>query len=81
MTGDLGRLPMIRAMDSARETVLRLLDAIEPVPTGPVRLSREYLESVARVQNHPDNQSGADKSWVAAALRRNRAHFERARLR
>ena len=81
MTGDLRPLPMIRAMDSARETMLRLLDAIEPVPTGPVRLSHEYLEAVERVQNHPDNLSGADKSWVGAALRRNRAHFERARLR
>ena len=64
-----------------RRDVLKLLKAIEPVPTGPVRLSTEYLKAVKRAENHPDNQSGSDKSWVGAALRRNRAFFERAELR
>lgn len=57
-----------------------MLKALGPVPTGPVQLSPEYLKAVERVENHPDNQSGSDKTWVGAALRRNRAHFERARL-
>ena len=68
-------------MDSDIQAVLKILDEVEPVPTGPVRLAPEYLEAVARVENHPDNQSGSDKTWVGAALRRNRAFFERARLR
>ncbi len=68
-------------MDSDIQAVLKILDEVEPVPTGPVRLAPEYLEAVERVENHPDNQSGADKSWVGQVLRRNRAFFERARLR
>ncbi len=68
-------------MDSDIRAVLKILDEVEPVPTGPVRLAPEYLEAVERVENHPDNQSGADKSWVGKVLRRNRAFFERARLR
>ncbi len=67
-------------MDSDLQAVLKILDELEPVPTGPVRLSPEYLSAVERVENHPDNQSGSDKSWVGKVLRRNRAHFERAKL-
>ena len=67
-------------MDPELEETLRMLKSFGPVPTGPVQLSPEYLKAVERVENHPDNQSGSDKTWVGAALRRNRAHFERARL-
>ena len=67
-------------MDSDLQAVLKILDEVEPVPTGPVRLAPEYLRAVERVENHRDNQSGSDKTWVGAALRRNRAHFERAKL-
>ncbi len=66
-------------MDSDTQAVLKMLDELEPGPTGPVRLSPEYLRAVERVENHPDNQSGSDKSWVGKALRRNRAFFERAK--
>jgi len=39
-----------------------MLDELEPVPTGPVRLSWSYLRAVKKVEDHPDNQSGADKT-------------------
>ncbi len=68
------------AMDPHVEAALKVLDEVEPVPTGPVELSPEYLANVKRMENHPANRSGSDKSWVGAALRRNRAFFERARL-
>ncbi len=60
---------------------MKLLDAVEPVPTGPVRLTPEYLKAVARVENHPDNRSGSDKSWVWKALERDRQFFARVKRR
>lgn len=45
--------------------------------SGPVTLSEEYLELVRRVEALPENQSGADKSWVYAADRAFRCHFAR----
>ena len=45
--------------------------------SGPVTLSEEYLELVHRVEAMPENQSGADKSWVSAADRAFRSHFAR----
>lgn len=47
--------------------------------SGPVTLSEEYLELVRRVEDLPENQSGADKSWVSEADRAFRSHFARAR--
>ena len=31
---------------------------------GPVALSEEYLALVRRIENTPQNRSGADKSWL-----------------
>lgn len=71
----------MKSMDSDVEAVLKMLRGLPPVPTGPVELSPEYLRAVERVESHPSNQSGVDKTWVGETLRRNRAHFARARLR
>ena len=37
--------------------------------TGPVDLGPAYLRAVTSVQALPENQSGADKSWVVRAMR------------
>lgn len=43
-----------------------------PDGTGPVDLGPAYLRAVTAVQALPENQSGADKSWVVRAMRRAR---------
>ncbi len=68
-------------MDPDVQEVLKILDELEPVPTGPVQLSPEYLKAVEAVEDRPENQSGSDKTWVGKAIRQFHAHFERARLR
>jgi hypothetical protein len=50
----------------------------EGAKRSPVPLSPEYLRAVEEIERHPDNQDGADKSWVWKALKRNRDHFARA---
>ena len=51
-----------RALDPSVQAALKILDELEPVPTGPVRLSSSYLRAVKSVEVLPDNQSGADKT-------------------
>lgn len=48
----------------ADERALRILEEFAQAPcgVGPVTLSQEYLEHIARVESLPENQSGADKT-------------------
>lgn len=47
-----------------------------------VPLSEAYLKAVERVESDPRNENGADKTWVAKAIRDSKAHFAKAvRLR
>jgi len=48
------------------EEAIRLIEEIQRAPReiGPVTLSAAYLRAIEQVEAHPDNQSGADKSWV-----------------
>jgi hypothetical protein len=64
--------------------VKRALEAIDrvcetPTPTGPVELDAEYLSAIERVEALPENQSGADKSWVRKILEEARDQWSRAR--
>lgn len=71
-------------MDPAAETALRAIDAaVAEVArlSGPVTLDEAYLHAVERVEAMPENQSGADKTWVSHAQRQFREHFRRARRR
>jgi hypothetical protein len=47
------------------------------VETGPVTLSDDYLRMIDEVEAAPENQSGADKTWVWDADRRYRDYFAR----
>lgn len=67
-------------MDPDVEAALKILDEIEPVPTGPIELPQSYLKAVKMVEDHPDNLSGADKTWVQRAIRQFSAFFQRVRL-
>lgn len=45
--------------------------------SGPVQLSEEYRRRVEAVDALPQNQSGADKTWVFDSIRRFRTYFSR----
>jgi hypothetical protein len=50
------------------EDGLRALDeAVELAKTIRIELDDAYLAAIARVEALPQNQSGADKTWVARA--------------
>jgi hypothetical protein len=63
----------LRAIDDAVAEVSRL--------SGPVTLDAEYLRAIERVEAMPQNQSGADKTWIREAVERDRRHFARIRRR
>lgn len=39
---------------------------------------KKYLERVKWLERHPDNQSGADKTWVERLVETSREHFKQA---
>lgn len=45
---------------------------------GPPQLSRAYLERVRLLEAHPENQDGADKSWIHRFTAWADAHHARA---
>jgi hypothetical protein len=51
---------------------------MEPPSSEPVQLDPLYLALVERVEARPENQSGADKTWVERALREFREHYAKA---
>ncbi len=72
---------MIRAVDEDKEyeELVRILEPFRKmrIETGPVTLTEEYLRMVEEVESAPENQSGADKTWVEAAQREFRQYFAR----
>ena len=65
------------------ERALKILEGVASAPreTGPVTLTREYLDAVKWVESLPENQSGTDKSWVRRILSDSRRHYARAVLK
>jgi len=64
-------------VDEATRKALKILDELVcERPPPPYVLDEEYLRLVARAEELPGNQDGADKSWVFRALQ---AHRERSR--
>ena len=61
--------------DDVDREMLRVLDEYRSYrfAAGPITLSEGYLQLIANEERHPDNQTGADKSWV----QRGRAAFRR----
>ena len=64
-------------MDSDSRRALRLLDEVTAsVPERePGELGTDYLELVAAVEALPENQNGADKSWLWKRYAAYRSHF------
>jgi len=68
--------------DPGAERALRILDEIRRtvrIETRPVVLGAEYLRAVEQAASLPENQDGADKTWVERVVRRSRDEFARAR--
>lgn len=70
-------------MDADDERALKILDGFAKLPkeVGPVILSQDYLDHIARVESLPENQSGADKSWAFRAIQNSRRMYARAVLK
>lgn len=67
-------------MDPGDKRLFDLLDEVRTWPreTGPVTLRPAYLRAIEAIEALPENQSGADKSWVEKADREFREHYKRA---
>ena len=61
------------------EDGLRALgEAAEEAESIRIDLDADYLRAIAMAEALPQNQSGADKSWVARLDQAFREHYERA---
>jgi hypothetical protein len=50
----------------------------KPSVEPPMVLSEEYLRHIRIVELLPENQSGADKTWVESAIRAWKEHYANA---
>lgn len=48
---------------------------MKPEESRPIQLDAAYLAAIARVEALPENQSGADKTWVEEAIREWDEHY------
>ncbi|HLQ36845.1 MAG TPA: hypothetical protein VK348_03525 [Planctomycetota bacterium] len=64
-------------MDPHIEAALRAIDQAEREVRAlpPMQLTDEYLRHIRAVEALPENQDGADKSWVWPAYEYCRRHF------
>ena len=49
-----------------------------PRQGGPIPVSDAYLRAIVKLESLPQNQSGADKTWVERAIRSFREHYAKA---
>jgi hypothetical protein len=68
-------------MEPDVDELLRAIEALERTERdqAPVRLSAQYLADIEAVMALPQNQDGADKSWIWPAYEFCRRHFASAR--
>jgi hypothetical protein len=63
-------------MDSELEAVFRMLDdAVERAKSIRIDLDEPFLRAIAMVEALPENQSGADKTWVHQVVHESNTHF------
>lgn len=66
-------------MDAATERALQAIDEavaeVRRMESGPVVLTAEYVQAVEAIERLPQNQSGADKTWLWESVERDRRHF------
>ena len=49
-----------------------------PRQGDPIPVSDAYLRAIEKLESLPQNQSGADKTWVERAIRSFREHYAKA---
>jgi hypothetical protein len=63
-------------MHSTIDDALRALqEAAEQAPSIRIELDDSYLHAIAAVEALPQNQSGADKSWVSRTFSSSSKHL------
>ena len=67
------------AEDDDYDELVRILAPFRDmkVETGPVTLSDDYVRMIEEVEAAPENQSGADKTWIQDAEQEFREYYER----
>jgi len=67
--------------DEDYEELVRILAPFRAmhIETGPVVLSDEYVKMIEEVEAAPENQSGADKTWIEESEREFLEYFARVR--
>ena len=66
-------------MDKELERVFRMLDEVaDDAKSIRVEIDDEYLRAIAIVEALPENQSGADKSWLHSLVDESLTHFAKA---
>jgi len=69
-------------MKSTVDDGLRILrEAAEQAAQIRIELTDEYFALIAQVEAMPENQAGADKSWVARLLQWSTEHYAKATRR
>jgi hypothetical protein len=69
----------MRPMKTTLEDGLRALaESAELAKSIRIELDEDYLRAIAIVEAMPENQSGADKSWVWRLVDQSARHFARA---
>ena len=66
------------ATERALQAVEQAVTAVRPLDVGPVALAAEYLLAIHASESLPQNQSGADKTWLWESVERDRRRFARA---
>jgi len=67
--------------DDEYDELVRILEPFRAmrIETGPVELTEEYLRMIDEVESAPENQSGADKTWIEESEREFLEYFARVR--
>lgn len=73
---------LFASMEPHVSAALAALDAAEAAErhAPPFVITEQYARDIAAISALPQNQNGADKSWVWPAYRFCRRHFQSARL-
>ena len=67
--------------DDEYDELVRILEPFRAmtIETGPVELTEEYLRMIDEVESAPENQSGADKTWIEESEREFLEYFAHVR--
>ena len=63
---------------SLEDGLRALREASEQAASIRIDLDEEYLRAIRLAEALPQNQSGADKTWVSRMLARSKSYFARA---